>query len=106
MNVTPCHSALIVDRDEVILALLSSRLRDEGYSVVTATCGSEALERLQGTTDLSLVLVDMAVAEGEAFRAKLLDNRASISSHVFITASTDAGALPRMVEREAFYWME
>jgi CheY-like chemotaxis protein len=105
VNVTPRDRALIVDHDVDILALLASRLRDED-SVETATSGLEALERMEGAVDLSLVLVDMAVADSGAFSAKLLDDRASISSHVFITAtrpSKDAGVLPRVIEREAFY---
>ena len=106
MNVAPRDRALIVDHDVDVLALLASRLSDEGYSVVTATSGLEALERLANAVDLSLVLVDMAVADSGAFSAKLLDDRASISGHVFITAthpSKDAGVLPRIIEREAFY---
>ncbi len=49
---------LIVDDELPLLDILSSLLADEGYVIVTATNGKEALQRL-AETHLDLVLCDL-----------------------------------------------
>jgi len=53
---------LVVDDDEMILALVRTALEREGVTVVTATDGSEALDRLVGDLP-SLVISDINMPE-------------------------------------------
>ncbi|HEY7983272.1 MAG TPA: response regulator [Ktedonobacterales bacterium] len=61
---------LVVDDEEVILTTVESLLREEGYSVVTAANGQEALERIARERPC-LILLDMRmpVMDGWAFAA-------------------------------------
>jgi two-component system chemotaxis response regulator CheY len=59
---------LVVDDDKDIRDLLSDALTAEGYAVVSARHGAEALERLRGCrADLILLDLMMPVMDGIAF---------------------------------------
>jgi CheY-like chemotaxis protein len=67
---------LLVEDDALIQLDLSALLRDEGYAVVTANHGQEALEWLRSGPRPDLILLDlnMPVMDGWAFReAQLAD---------------------------------
>ena len=49
---------LVADDSETVLLMLQRRLEMEGYEVVTATDGVEALERLREGDDPDVILLD------------------------------------------------
>ena len=49
---------LVADDSETVLLMLQRRLEIEGYDVVTATDGFEALERLRDTKEPDVILLD------------------------------------------------
>ena len=53
---------LVVDDEEYIRRLIVRILSDEGYAVITAACGKDALERL-ADSQVSLVLLDIRMPE-------------------------------------------
>ena len=65
----PCQSILIIEDDESIRETLKLFLEIEGYSVLTAENGKEALNMLAGRRQLCLILVDlmMPVMDGWQF---------------------------------------
>ena len=81
---------LVVDDDPTILATVAETLDLEGYPVVTATNGAEALEVLERTSP-SLVLLDMRmpVLDGWGF-ARALRERGLNPTVVVMTATADA----------------
>ena len=52
------ETILVVDDEKNYLLVLSAVLEDEGYEVLTAPGGREALE-IQESSDLDLILTDM-----------------------------------------------
>jgi CheY-like chemotaxis protein len=50
---------LVVDDDEAIRDVVAEVLRDEGYSVVCAENGAQALREIQGDHHPDLVLLDL-----------------------------------------------
>ncbi len=50
---------LVVEDDQSLRDVLSETLRLEGYQVITAENGDEALKRLQNNDDIALILSDM-----------------------------------------------
>ena len=74
-----CGSVLLVEDDEDIRASVGEILRDEGFEVIAATDGNDALRLLRGADELPrLILLDlmMPVMDGWAFR----DRRSSPTS--------------------------
>jgi len=81
-------TVLVVDDDEVMRDALATLLSGEGYEVVTASNGREALDRL-GETEPCVILLDyaMPVMDGLAFReAQKADPRWSGIPVILITA--------------------
>lgn len=60
MNKAMRKKILLVDDDTSLLVTLSDFLRFEGYEVVTATTGEQALERLKEMTP-ALIILDMSM---------------------------------------------
>ena len=58
---------LVVDDDAKVRALLGEMLTEQGYDVVAAADGTEALERL-AETDLSLVLLDFQLPDFDGLK--------------------------------------
>jgi CheY-like chemotaxis protein len=56
-------SILVVDDEAVIRDLLSEILVDEGFDVVAASGGNEALNRLSGRSDFLLLFTDIMMPE-------------------------------------------
>jgi CheY-like chemotaxis protein len=52
-------NVLVVDDDEAIRDVVAEVLRDEGYSVVCAENGAQALREIQGDHHPDLVLLDL-----------------------------------------------
>ena len=66
------HSIMIVDDDADVRSTVADALEEEGYAVVTAANGREALKQLLDGARPSLILLDMMMPEmnGWAFRAE------------------------------------
>ncbi len=83
-------SILIVDDDDDIRQTLRDVLEDEGYAVVEAKNGQEALDQLRQAQKVCVVLLDlmMPVMDGWEFRQEQLSDPAiSNVPVVVITAS-------------------
>jgi len=82
---------LVVDDDPTILATVSDALDMEGFSVLTATNGAEALDVIDKISRPSLVLLDMRmpVLDGWGFMGALRERGLSLSV-VVMTAAADA----------------
>jgi len=54
-------SILLVDDDELVLAMLAARLTDFGYHVVQADCGKSALALLDAGEEVGLLVSDLSM---------------------------------------------
>lgn len=97
-------TVLVVDDDESITALVRIALEEEGYRVLTAEDGMEALEILQQEMP-NLILLDMRMPRmngwefAEAYRA----NCDPCTPIVVVTAATNAAQ--RASEIKAHGWL-
>jgi CheY-like chemotaxis protein len=55
---------MVVDDHEQSRSITARMLRDEGYRVIEAQSGEEALDRLAGTNDVQVVLTDIVMPGG------------------------------------------
>jgi DNA-binding NtrC family response regulator len=63
----PARSAatvMVVEDDDRVRRLTARMLRDEGYDVIEAGTGQEALKRLAGASEVHVVLTDIAMPGG------------------------------------------
>jgi CheY-like chemotaxis protein len=73
VSVTCEQIVMVVDDDQDLRSTLAEILAEEGYGVLTATDGRDALERLRGTTHRPcVILLDlmMPIMDGHAFYAE------------------------------------
>ena len=95
MNAARTAAILVVDDDDDIRRSVVETLEDEGYRVVTARNGQEALDLLRNSLPApSLILLDlmMPVMDGRQFRAEQLKDPALapipvvlVTAHAFAT---------------------
>ena|SRR5579871_534651 len=87
----PERPILVVDDDPTILATVSDALDLEGFAVVTATNGAEALEIFDGNHKPSLVLLDMRmpVLDGWGFMRAIRERGLTVTV-IVMTAAADA----------------
>ena len=62
------RTVLLVDDDSRNIFALSSVLERRGMRVLTATTGSEAIELVESTTDLAIVLMDIMMPEMDGYQ--------------------------------------
>jgi CheY-like chemotaxis protein len=62
------RTVLLVDDDSRNIFALSSLLERRGMSVLTTTSGREALELVEGTPGLSIVLIDIMMPEMDGYQ--------------------------------------
>jgi DNA-binding response OmpR family regulator len=88
---------LVADDSETVLLMLQRRLEMEGYEVVTATDGNEALERLSESKKPDVILLDamMPNKSGTEVLEELRDSGSKIPVLV-ISAHLDAQEPDRM----------
>ncbi len=92
---------LIVDDDEYNLLLTSLELRDEGWHVITAANGQEAMEFFESEKpDLAIVDAKMPGIDGVSLLKKMKDRCPEIP--VVIFSGYDQGALTLPDEADAF----
>jgi two-component system, OmpR family, response regulator CpxR len=88
-------NVLVVDDDEAIRDVVAEVLREEGYDVVCAQNGAQALHQLQGDGPTDLVLLDlmMPVMSGwEVLEEMQSDDRLSRIPVVVVSAMSAPGA--------------
>ena len=92
---------LVVDDDPTILATVSEALDLEGFPVVTATNGAEALDVLDRIS-LSVVLLDMRmpVLDGWGFMRAIRERKLCLKV-VVMTAAADANRWGREIGAQA-----
>ena len=63
---------LVVDDEEIVRITLEAYLEDEGYTVISATSGEEALERLAGQhADIGIIDMRLPGIDGNTLISKL-----------------------------------
>ena len=92
-------SILIVEDDDDVREAIAAFLEGEGYPVVEARHGEEALRCLRSSTKFCLILLDlfMPVMNGWSFRAEQLQD-AKLAGIPVIVVSADAGAPQKAVD--------
>ena len=89
------ETILIVDDEKNYLRVLSAVLEEEGYEVLTALSGREALE-IQETSDLDLALTDMKMPGMDGI--KLLEHIKSKDPDLPVIMMTAHGTVDKAVE--------
>jgi CheY-like chemotaxis protein len=84
------RTILVVDDDQDIRDTLTELLEDEGYTIVRASHGREALAALQAEPRPSLILLDlmMPVMDGWQFRAEQRKNPEIAGIPVVVISAT------------------
>jgi CheY-like chemotaxis protein len=82
------HGVMLVEDDTDIRQDLAEILREEGYPVVTAENGRDALDKLRGSSPPCLIILDlmMPVMDGWAFRAEQLRDPALAGVPVLVVS--------------------
>jgi len=70
-----CRSILVVDDDPDVRDAITTVLCDEGYQVISAGNGREALEKLHRRTLPSLILLDMVMPDMDGWRFRMALNK-------------------------------
>ncbi len=89
------ETILIVDDEKNYLLVLSAVLEDEGYEVLTALSGQEALE-IQKTSDIDLILTDMKMPGMSGIN--LLENVKAVDPDLPVIMMTAHGTVDKAVE--------
>ncbi len=89
------ETILIVDDEKNYLTILSAVLEEEGFEVLTALGGQEALE-IYKTSDLDLVVTDMKMPEMDGI--KLLENIKQLDPDLPVMMMTAHGTVDKAVE--------
>jgi two-component system NtrC family response regulator len=89
------RTILIVDDEKNYLTILSAVLEDEGFEVLTALGGREALE-VHKTSDLDLILTDMKMPEMDGI--ELLEHIKSVDPDLPVIMMTAYGTVDKAVE--------
>ena len=97
---------LIVEDDEDVRSALAALLEGEGYSVVEAAHGAEALTRLHDSDGICLIVLDlwMPVMDGWQFRAEQR-NDAALAGVPVVVITADTGARHRARDFGEAGWM-
>ena len=91
MNTENAHLILVADDEADIRALLRILLEKDGYRVLEAADGVEALEALQNHVDVSLILLDIMMPGMDGFETARALRKKTDAPILFLTArSSDA----------------
>ena len=89
MNNQNAAVILVVDDDKEIVAAISDLLRRDGYSILRAYDGMEALD-LVFSNDIQLILMDVMMPRMDGISAMISSIEASISSSPSTTPTLTA----------------
>ncbi len=91
---TPAGRILVVDDDESILDFVREALEDEGFEVLTATDGAEALNLAQERPpDLILLDMRMPIVDGWEFAESYARQPGPHAPLIVMTAARDAASI-------------
>jgi len=96
---------LIIDDMSTHLLLLQTILEEEGYEVLAVDNGKEAIEQIEGDSEISLVLLDIMMPEVDGYEIlqKVKNEDKSISAPVIIvSAKTDSASIKKALEKGAY----
>ena len=95
---------LVVDDEKDIVEMLKYNLEKEGYKVVTAPDGKQALEQAKRNVDLILLDIMMPEMDGYTVNARLMENESTRRIPVIIlTAKGQMRDVFEMASNVAFY---
>ncbi len=88
-----CNTILVVEDDEEILSTLRELLEGEGYPVVPAKNGREAIEILEKMLHPCLILLDlfMPIMDGWQFLDQLNRDESKLLTHIPVVITSAAG---------------
>src|SRR5215211_4277589 len=92
---------LVVDDNQVNRRVLTRSLNQEGYTVVTAGDGREALERLRQPSSFDVVLLDIVMPEVDGYEALRQIKGDEALQHIpviMITAVDELDSIVRCIE--------
>jgi CheY-like chemotaxis protein len=96
----PPHTVLVVEDEEELREMMRDALELNGYAVVTATDGREALEKLAGIERLCLVLLDLLMPRMNGWEfVEALRARSEIASVPVVVQSSAPASAPAGVAR-------
>lgn len=101
----PNRSILVVDDEMIICELLTDVLTEEGYQVVTAANGQEALDYLSQHSAPCVILLDMMmpVMDGPTFRSHQRSNPTLAEIPVIVmTAGMNRERLEQLIEADEY----
>lgn len=94
---------LLVDDDETILASVEFLLMDEGYTVVTATNGHEALAAVESEPPCVILLdMKMPVMDGWAFALAYRERPGPHAPIIVMTAAHDSRSRGAEIRADGF----
>jgi two-component system response regulator PilR (NtrC family) len=87
-EIMPKHTILVVDDNEIVLAVIESALEKSGYNVYSAGDIPSCLEIFQAHQDeIDLVITDVRIGDESGFKlADTLEQEFGFRSVIFITA--------------------
>jgi CheY-like chemotaxis protein len=94
------HTVLVVEDEQELREMMRDALELNGYAVVTAEDGQDALDKLSGTEGLCLVILDllMPVMNGWEF-VERMRQRTELASIPIVVHSSAPGTPPAGVTR-------
>ncbi|MFH2137667.1 MAG: response regulator [Candidatus Omnitrophota bacterium] len=85
---------LVIDDDELILAVLRDKLSGEGYEVITATSGQSGLEKIE-THSPDLIVTDVMLADIDGHKiCRFVKQTKKLKTPVIIMTDKVEGASP------------
>jgi CheY-like chemotaxis protein len=101
------ETILLVEDEPAVRALAERSLKKRGFSVVTATNGREALDRLDGLASIALVLTDVIMPQmsGRELAQRLAARRPEIKV-VFMSGYTDDTIVRHGVLEEGVWFVQ
>jgi len=99
-NGTTKHTVLVVEDEEDLREMIREALELNGYAVVIAEDGKEALARLSGIEHLCLALIDLLMPGMNGWDLfQELERRSELAGVPIVVYSSVAGRAPRGASR-------
>ena len=96
---------LIIDDMSTHLLLLQTILEEEGYKVIAADNGKDALEHIANDKNIDLILLDIMMPELDGYqvlqKVKTKDNHTSVPV-IVVSAKTDSTSIKKALEEGAY----
>ncbi|HXU83559.1 MAG TPA: response regulator, partial [Polyangia bacterium] len=94
---------LVVEDDRQILAIISLLLEDEGYEIVTASDGKQALARLRDGPNPDLIILDLMLPALDGWEFRTIQRADPELSRIPVLAvSADSSAKAEAIDATSF----